>query len=125
VIPENEWVDPDEVADLLDSLPEATKVPCNECPWVRTSAPGWLGPYTAREWVALAQSDSPIACHTTITEDGQWDTPGIRQCKGAAIYRANVLKSPRHPNVARAQADTETVFTWGEFEAHHERNGNA
>lgn len=108
------------------SLPPVTARPCAECPWLRTSAPGWLGPLDAEEWVALAHSDQPIACHTTIVDAGEdgigdWDDPLIRQCKGAAIYRANVLKRPRDPEVARAERDTETVFSWGEFEAHHAR----
>lgn len=116
------WVDPDEVQDLLDNLPEATKVPCPACPWLRTAAAGWLGPYTADEWLRLAHSDSPIACHTTITVSGQWDTPGLKQCAGAAIFRANVLKSPRYPKVARAEQNTDKVFgTDAQFRAHHNR----
>jgi hypothetical protein len=124
------WVDPDNVRSLLDRLPEPTKVPCPECPWLRVSAPGWLGPYTADEWLTLAHSDSPIACHTTITEtneegEGDWSHPQMRQCQGAAIFRANVFKSPRHPSIARAERDTEMVFTWNdEFRAHHNREGS-
>jgi hypothetical protein len=108
------------------TLPPMTERICRACPWLRTSAPGWLGEHTtAAEWVALAHGEQPIACHMTITEAdesgvGDWTHPQIRQCAGAAIYRANVGKMPRRPDVARAAADTDTVFTWGEFEAHHE-----
>lgn len=109
----------------MPDLPPATAKPCAECPWVRTSAPGWLGPHTAQEWVALAHGEQPIACHTTITEadddgNGDWSHPQIRQCAGAATYRANVGKLPRRPDIARGTPDTETVFTWGEFEEHHD-----
>jgi len=49
------------------TLPQATPRPCNDCPWRRKSCAGWLGPF------------------------------GIKQCAGAAVYRANVCKSPRDP----------------------------
>lgn len=108
----------------MTDLPEACVTPCNECPWRRKSAPGWLGPFTAEEWLALVHSDVPIACHVTIPEGGHdddWSQPGLRQCAGAAQFRANVFKSPRNPQVARAaERDEETVFKWNdEFLAHH------
>jgi hypothetical protein len=83
-----------------------------------------LGPFGPDEWVALAHSDEPIACHQTIDDDYDeseaWDAPGIKQCAGAAIYRANVCKSPRDPEVARGEVDRETVFaTPTEFKEHH------
>lgn len=115
-------VSEDEARSILDALPEATAKPCNECPWVRTALPGHLGPNTAEEWAELAHSDSPIACHMTITDES-WADPNMRQCAGSAIFRANIWKSPRHPNVARAkERNTEAVFAWDdEFIAHHTR----
>ncbi len=112
-----------------DRLPAPKGQPCNECPWLRTSAPGWLGPATADEWAKTAASDSPILCHLTIhPADGEdqadWDDPRLRQCAGAAIFRNNVHKLPRHPcDAARDfEADRGTVFGWyDEFTAHHNR----
>lgn len=104
----------------LDKLPEATVRPCNECPWRRDSRPGHLGPYSAQEWANAAHGESPIACHETIKHEDQ-DWSELRQCAGMAIFRANIFKSPRHPKVARAKRDEETVFSWDdEFIAHHE-----
>lgn len=104
----------------MGHLPEATKVACNECPWRRESAPGWLGPMDADEWVALVHSEEAIACHITIEEEGDWTTPGIRQCAGAATYRGNVCKRPRDPEVALLPADRDKVFaTPGQFLEHH------
>jgi len=110
------------------SLPAATPNPCNDCPWRRKSARGWLGPYDADEWIALAHSDEPIACHETIDEDAvddegeaDWNQPGLRQCRGAAIYRKNICKSPRSADVAIGPVDRETVFSNPmEFKNHHE-----
>lgn len=105
----------------MSPLPEPTKQPCNECPWRRNSFPGHLGPYTAEEWAALAHTDIAIACHKTIEEDDDWDAPNLRQCAGAGIFRANVLKSPRDPEVYRAkEPDHDRVFSSNaEFITHH------
>lgn len=110
-------------------FPPATANPCAECPWVRTAIPGYLGPLTADAWCEVAHGESPIACHMTIKhthvdEDGDpagdWDDPAMRQCKGAAIFRGNISKSPRHPQILRAEQDYELVFGWdNQFIEHH------
>jgi hypothetical protein len=76
--------------------------------------------------VEIAHGDDPIACHSTIKDAdadgyGHWTHPRIRQCSGAAQYRRNVAKRPRHPAVAiAAETDTTTVFATGaEFIRHH------
>jgi hypothetical protein len=94
-------------------------VPCDECPWLRDSLPGFLGPHDPATWRSLAHSDQPIACHKTIKQEGSM--AGTLQCAGAAIYRGNVCKSPRDPEVARAKPDHDLVFStpW-EFIGHHE-----
>lgn len=105
------------------TLPCARKRPCGGCPWRRSSIAGWLGPFDAEEWVALARSDEPIACHESIEVDGEW-TENTLQCAGAAIFRGNTAKSPRNPEVAKFPPNTELVFGRAtEFLDHHERNG--
>ena len=101
------------------TLPEATVTICNDCPWRRESLNGWLGPFTAEQWIALAHSDEPIACHQTIEEEDSWE--GAFQCAGAAQYRKNIAKLPKNPEVAiAANVDRETVFSRpAEFTAHH------
>ena len=89
-------------------LPPATNRPCNECPWRRNAWAGWLGPLTATQWAKLALSDAPIACHKTIKEDYEWE--GASQCRGAAIFRENIHKSPRDREIVVGPADPETVF---------------
>lgn len=76
----------------------------------------------------MAHGEEPIACHTSIPDSDEspddvflgWDEPGALQCAGAAIYRANVHKSPRDSAIAILPADLETVFGFGEFREHHE-----
>jgi hypothetical protein len=108
-----------DVRQLMDNLPEVTKKPCAECPWRREAERDYLGPHTAGEWVELAHTDSPIACHLTINGLFQ-DWSELRQCAGAAIFRANVYKTPRHPKVAKLPRDEATVFASDEeFIEHH------
>lgn len=118
----------------MPDLPPVRSAPCFDCPWRRVSLPGWTGPFSPEEWVSMAHSDIAIACHTTLPgEDADesydhddedpdtWNAPGVLQCAGAAIYRSNIFKSPRNPQVATLPSDTDTVFGRGEFEAHHNR----
>lgn len=110
------------VEDLEDAMgrefPDAPPTPCNECPWRRDAMPGHLGPEDARGWAAMAHGETAIACHKTLNGDG-W--VGASQCRGAAIFRANVCKQPRNPTVVTGPEDHETVFSSnGEFVNHHE-----
>lgn len=84
--------------------------PCSDCPWSRDALPGWLGHLSAEQWLAEASSDRQIDCHV-------WDGA---QCAGAAIYRANMAKLPRDPDVLRLPRDPEAVFNHpDEFTQHH------
>lgn len=86
------------------------KTPCSDCPWARKALPGWLGANTAEQWVQYAHSECVIECHTTD-----------KQCAGAAIYRANVLKVPRvEGTILELPANKITVFANPmEFMNHH------
>lgn len=101
-------------------LPEATKKPCNECPWRRNAEPGFLGPHSVEEWAFFAHSGGPIACHKTIQVDEDWSQPGLRQCAGAAVFRTNDGIAPNRVGVSMNPADPDAVFAnCGEFAEHH------
>lgn len=89
--------------------------PCSDCPFRRDSAPGWLGGLTVDQWVKLAHGEGEADCHTTKRPDD-----GTYQCAGLAVYRANVGKATRDPNVMRLPPDRTKVFGFGEFRKHHE-----
>lgn len=94
--------------------------PCDDCPWRRNAAKGWLGPLSAQDWVALAHSDEKVACHQTIEIEDEW-TAGTKQCRGIAIYRANIAKSPRDRTVVVGPVDRDRVFSNPmEFKTHHD-----
>lgn len=107
------------------SLPETTAKPCRECPWRKVSTAGWLGPYGPADWIAIAQSETAIACHLTIADeveggDSAWDHPSTRQCAGAASFRQHLCKSPRNRELAVGPERREEVFESPmEFLNHH------
>lgn len=106
---------------LSREYPEATPKPCNDCPWRREALPGWLGPYDADGWIEAAHGEVPIACHETIPSGGGWGKK-TKQCRGVAMYRANVCKSPMNPTIEVGPVDRENIFASPtEFREHHER----
>lgn len=88
------------------------KQPCMECPWRRVALRGWLGNLTIEVFLSHAHSESVMDCHTGT---------GEHQCAGAAIYRANVCKRTRHPDmVMELPVNHEKVFSSpAEFTNHH------
>jgi hypothetical protein len=92
------------------------KKPCADCPFARTAIPGWLGANTIQEWVDMIHGEAFIHCHCTKNQ----------QCAGAAIFRANLLKVPRHPIQLRLPEDTKLCFgTTEEFVTHHQNTMGA
>lgn len=91
------------------------KTPCHDCPWRRASIAGWLGPFDADEWLAMAHGETLADCHAR-----RYASRSGPQCAGLATFRANVCKAPRDPRILRLKANRETVFaTNAEFIAHH------
>lgn len=103
--------------------------PCDQCPFRRESAPGWLGGLSADEFKWLADSDTVMPCHKASQDEhghGGVDyvnpDPTLPQCAGRAIYWANQCKRPRDATIGllTLPKDTETVFQWPhQFVEHH------
>jgi hypothetical protein len=97
--------------DAVDAKGQHTK-PCSDCPWARDSLPGWLGGIEPATWLRAAHGEEVIHCHALAGA----------QCAGSSVYRANVLKNPRDPEVLRLPKDKASVFaTPAEFLSHHEK----
>jgi len=93
--------------------------PCSDCPFRRNSIPGWLGSMPPEFFVHLAHSDARYDCHTKKA-----DVKTFHQCAGMAIFRDNICKSPRDPNVLQLDGNTVKVFSDGqEFINHHRDRG--
>jgi len=85
--------------------------PCSDCPWARASVAGWLGAASVDEWLDSVHGEALIDCHTVSNQ----------QCAGAAIFRGNVCKLPRDPQILRLPPDRHLVFGRdAEFRKHHE-----
>ena len=86
------------------------KKPCSDCPFARTAVRGWLGPYTAEEWLRIVHGEGKVECHTRIGP----------QCAGSAIYRGNVCKDPRDRSLLTLPRNVMLVFrNPQEFIVHH------
>ncbi len=89
--------------------------PCSDCPWRRDAVPGWLGGSTTGDWLAAVHGEGRVDCHVLAGP----------QCAGAAIYRRNVAKRPRDPQVLVLDVDRDRVFSSPvEFQSHHRKGPN-
>jgi hypothetical protein len=103
-------------ADDAEEYAVQHKAPCSDCPWSRKALPGWTGLLTTEEWLRVAHGEAVVECHTR-RQEGEADH---WECAGAAIYRANVCKTPRSQYILRLPADRTKVFaTPKEFKDHH------
>ena len=109
-----------------EHFPPTTPKMCSDCPWRREEAkPGWLGPHTPLDWIKIAHSEQPVACHQTIVVtnplegEGDWDHPKLRQCRGVASFRGNVCKSPKHPDIEAGPRDEAAFLPNDEFLEYH------
>lgn len=99
-----------------DRLPTSMQhvTPCAGCPWTKHSLKGYLGSMTVDDWIQKVHGEHVIDCHNTTN----------RQCAGAAIFRANVFKSPRNPLCLRLPSSKKLAFsTDAEFREHHSKVG--
>lgn len=89
------------------------KKPCADCPFGRKALKGWLAGCSPEDWITMVHGEAQIDCHCTTNQ----------QCAGAAIYRANVCKSPRDQTLLMLEPNTTLVFASpSEFTAHHTRS---
>jgi hypothetical protein len=107
------------------------KSPCNDCPFRRGSAAGWLGSGTPESFVNGATADydpsGELPCHQTIDySDPEWretQLPEAAACVGALQFCENNMKTPRDPERAAIRAEVGTnpdVFDWArEFIDYH------
>lgn len=73
--------------------------PCKECPFLKKSLPGWLGPDTPQNVWAKVHSDGPFGypCHMDAekvkADDGDLQDPdSVEQCVGAILHASKTCK---------------------------------
>lgn len=95
---------------------------CAQCPWRRTSAPGYLGASGLDEFMETSEAEFVMPCHLRMDyEDPNWEETVLDapQCAGRAAHFANRLKRPRNPFLIIVDKDPEVFTTLAEFAAHH------
>ena len=104
------------------------KTPCNECPFRRASAPGYLGDASPAEFIEAALSEHHMPCHCSIDyEKEDWISEQYPQssfCAGSLIFLRNTCKLPMDPILREARVtveqDSKNVFGHkGQFLEHH------
>jgi hypothetical protein len=103
---------------------------CNECPFRRCAAAGWLGSNTPQDFVQLALDDESVACHLMVDQTlprAKWEKAeeSTVRCRGALTLTRNSAKLPRDREMAilvkSVPADRDAVFSNSrEFIQHHE-----
>lgn len=69
------------------------KTPCNQCPWRKNSAPGYLGGNAPEVYADAVQRNTVPACHQ---RDHGWDNPRSAMCAGALAVMQNSCIEPRY-----------------------------
>lgn len=82
------------------------KKPCNDCPFRRNAAKGWLGEASPRQFLLSTLHEEHMPCHMDIDySDKDWpetQEPDASFCAGALIFLNNQFKLPRDRELADA-----------------------
>lgn len=95
--------------------------PCRGCPFARKCVPGALGGSPPEVYVGQAVGPFWLPCHESKDYAGKAsDVNEVRECAGAAIFRANIGRKVLPSGLLLLPADKEICFaTLAEFYAHH------
>lgn len=74
--------------------------PCKECPWLKNSLRGYLGPEDPEYFASVFHQDFEYPCHKTK------DTPEEEVCTGLVYTRVNSCKSARTPGQLKNKEDS-------------------
>lgn len=102
------------------------KKPCKQCPYRKTSAPGYLGESSHDPQRFLQQLDLPTShpCHNTVDWDEE-DYNKAKVCIGALQFMNNSAKLSRNPELKTLQSSlgkNDELFNWSsEFIKHHSK----
>ena len=99
------------------------KTPCTECPFLKTSIPGYLGGFSVSETLDVAKSESKFLCHLTR----ELDSP--QECAGRMLFVSKIGKMFRRAGLEKvrtelknntSQETKDKVLSYSEFVKHHE-----
>lgn len=106
---------------------------CNQCPFSKDSAPGWLGPHTVEEILNSQQFEIPFSCHKKRKDDSTITdilNKKLQICRGWVASASKSFKLfGQHPQFGFVlkklqdeitQEDKEAVLTRNEFQEYHD-----
>lgn len=96
------------------------KTPCNQCPWRKKAAPGWLGASTPVEFLQQSEAEIHMPCHLHVDyEQDNWreQADSAPPCAGRAIHFANRCKQSK--TVEKVERSEEVFTNPQEFIDHH------
>lgn len=105
--------------------------PCRECPFQKTSAPGYLGNTSYRpEEFLVSMEHNPLPCHLTIDFDDPeadgLDLSKAQVCVGSLQFLKHTCKMPRDPKYNRlkdaVERNPEVFGMRSEFIEHHSKH---
>ena len=94
---------------------------CKACPWSRKCWPGALGGSPPGVYVGQVGGPFWLPCHESNNYAGKAsDVNAVRECAGAATFRANIGRKVLPSGLLLLPADKDVCFaTLAEFYAHH------
>lgn len=102
---------------------------CEQCPFSRDAAQGWLGPYDhPQELHRMIMSEVNFPCHKTMDRDLSPTEAGDKRyplCRGALLYMKRNAKVPLRMDLRNAMDelvddDPFTVMSFPQFLEHHD-----
>jgi hypothetical protein len=105
---------------MLDKL----KQPCMQCPFRKTSLPGYVGDAEPEQFLATTMADEEMPCHLTVDyTDEHWRESlrfdDVAYCKGALIFFRNICKKSRDWRRPIAERSEEVFASPQAFLNHH------
>jgi hypothetical protein len=104
-------------------MSQELRSPCRNCPFSRTTEPGYLGGSPPETYIGQICGPFVLPCHAghNYHDPVARRDPNNLQCAGAAIFRANVGVDGGMPaKLLHLPIDNNKVFgTFAEFLAHH------
>lgn len=100
------------------------KKPCRECPFRKTSLPGWLGRATPEGFIDTVMADHRMPCHLEVDyEDPEWKAQAAvaPECAGAADFFANICKVSRDRKRTPGKRNAEVFDSPRAFVEYHSK----
>lgn len=105
---------------------------CDECPFSRNSAKGWIASYSIDDFMEFMRYDLPFPCHMLVEHDMTAEEAAqsvidgkMKLCRGYVESMRKSAKIPRDPELAAIVASvnpSDDVMSIFEFAKHHTIN---